>query len=94
MSLVPHRRSWLSDMGASTLVVYLIHGFPIRYADFEDWARWLPASPALSLLIVVSLAVGLALLIAWPPVAGRLNYLVDPVNSLVKFPFRARTPAR
>ena len=84
MSLIPHRRTFLTDMGAFSLVVYLLHGFPVRYADYEDHARWLPSNDVLSLVIVVALAVALAVLLAWPPLARRLTYLVDPVNSLWK----------
>ena len=95
LSLVPQRRTFLTDMGAYTLVVYLMHGFLIRYADFEDWARYLPANDVASLVIVVVLAVAWALLLGWPPVASKLNYLVDPVNSLWKPAFLAKkAPAR
>ena len=81
---------FLTDMGAYTLVVYLLHGFLIRYADFEDWARFLPANDWASLVIVVVLAIGWALLLAWPPVASKLNYLVDPINSLWQPKFLAK----
>ncbi|MGI8645672.1 MAG: acyltransferase family protein [Nocardioides sp.] len=84
LSLIPQRRTFLSDMGAFSLVVYLMHGFFVRYAGYQDWDSYLPDSPLLSLIVVVVLAVLLALLLAWPPVAQRLNYLVDPVNSVVK----------
>ncbi len=90
LSLVPQRRTFLTDMGAYTLVVYLLHGFLIRYADFEDWARFLPASDLASLVIVVVLAIAWALLLAWPPVASKLNYLVDPINSLWQPKFLAK----
>lgn len=84
LSLVPHRRTWLSDMGAYSLVVYLMHGFVIRYAEYRGYEGWLPGNAAASLLITVVLAVLLALFLAWPPVASRLNYLVDPVNSVLR----------
>lgn len=84
LSLIPQRRTFLSEMGAFSLVVYLFHGFVVRYATYRDLDRFLPDSPLLSLVVVTLLAVGLALLLAWAPVATRLNYLVDPVNTVVK----------
>ena len=92
MSLIPARRTFLTAMGAYSLVVYLMHGFPVRYADYHDWSRFLPANDYAALVIVVALAVGLALLLAWPPVASRLNYLVDPVNSVLRRRARSTTP--
>lgn len=84
LSLIPQRRTFLSDLGAYSLVVYLFHGFFVRYANYQGWDAYLPDSPLLSLVIITGLAVALALLLAWPPVASRLNYVVDPVNSVVK----------
>ena len=84
MTLVPHRRSILSDMGAYSLVVYLMHGFFIRYVEYLGYEEWMPDNAALALLITVVLGVLLALFLAWPPVASSPNYLVDPVNSVLK----------
>jgi len=96
LALVPHRRSILSDMGAYTLVVYLLHGFVLRFAEYRGFEKWLPDSPALAILVTVVLAVALALLLAWPPLARRLAYLVDPVNSFwkSKLPFKLGQPTR
>ena len=91
MSLIPARRTFLTEMGAYSLVVYLLHGFPVRYADYHDWSRFLPANSFFALVIVVVLAIALALLLAWPPLARRLNYLVDPINSILKHRARAKT---
>ena len=84
LSLIPQRRTVLSDMGAFSLVVYLFHGFFVRYARYRDLDRFLPDNALAALVVVTVLAVGLALLLAWQPVATRLNYAVDPVNSVVK----------
>jgi fucose 4-O-acetylase-like acetyltransferase len=83
LSLVPRRRSFLSAMGASTLVVYLLHGFVIRLLEARGYADWMPDDEWATLAITVAFAVSLALLLAWPPVAGRLNALVDPVNTVL-----------
>lgn len=81
LALVPRRAGWFSRMGAATLVVYLGHGFPIWFAKSTGWFEWTVDRPLLGLVVVTAWAVGLALLLAWPPVASRLFWLVDPVGS-------------
>ncbi len=96
LSLIPRRRSFLTAMGAGTMVVYLLHGFVIRYVEAQGYEDWMPANEWLTLAITVTLAVLLALLLASPPVAGRLNVLVDPVNNLLALRRKAderRAPA-
>ncbi len=83
LSLIPSRRSFLTAMGAWTMVVYLFHGFVIRYVEARGYEDWMPGSNLLALAITVAFAVALALLLASPPVGRRLNVLVDPVNSLL-----------
>jgi fucose 4-O-acetylase-like acetyltransferase len=81
LAVIPRRRSWFTDMGAATMVVYLFHGFFIRsakYAGFPDWAadhgEW-------TLWVTIAGAVCVALFLAWPPVARRLTWFVDPIGS-------------
>ncbi len=94
LSLIPRRRTFLTDMGAYTMVVYLFHGFLVRYAEYEEWARFLPSNDWASLVIIVVLAVAWGLFLGWPPVAKKLNYLVDPVNSLFTPKFAAKQALR
>ena len=83
LSLVPRRKFFLTAMGAWTMVVYLLHGFVIRYVESRGYEDEMPGDSWLSLFITVAFAVALALLLGWPAVARRLNVLVDPVNSLI-----------
>lgn len=83
LTLVPRRRSVLSDMGAWTMVVYLLHGFVIRLLEAQGYADWMPADEWATLAVTAVVGVALALLLGWPPVASRLTVLVDPVNSLL-----------
>jgi fucose 4-O-acetylase-like acetyltransferase len=81
-ALVPRRGGWFARMGAATLVVYLCHGFVVKgagYAGIEDLLS--AGSPWWSLLWLTAAAVLVALVLAWPPVATRLNLVVDPVGS-------------
>lgn len=93
LALIPRRRSFLTAMGGYTLVVYLCHGFIVRGLEYAGWAEVLPAShPWVSIAITTVLAVGIALLLAWRPVAERLLWVVDPVNSVLQHR-RARADA-
>ena len=50
----------------------------VSYTGFEGWAD---GHAATALLVTTVLAVPVALLLAWPPVAGRLSVVVDPVGA-------------
>lgn len=84
-AIVPRVRGWFTALGPATLVVYLFHGFPIlalRYAGFPDWAE------THYVVAFVGLTVGsvlLALFLAWPPVARRLNVAVDPIGTYTRW---------
>ena len=84
LALVPRRGGWFSQMGAATLVVYLGHGFVIRYAEAEGWFAWSADRPVTGLVVVTASAVALSLFLAWPPVAQTLFWLVDPVGTWQK----------
>ncbi|MFC6287549.1 acyltransferase family protein [Nocardioides sp. GCM10027113] len=80
LSLVPRRGGWFTRMGTWTLVVYLFHGFPVKgaaYAGYEAIGAW---GAVVGILVTTLLAVGLALLLAWEPLASRLNLVVDPIG--------------
>lgn len=78
--LVPRRQGVLSAMGAYTMGVYLLHGFPIRYVESLGWEEWMPGDSWTSVLLTSGAAVLLALVLAWPPVARRLEWVVDTTN--------------
>ena len=80
----PRRASWFSRLGAATLVVYLFHGFFVKAAQYADLGQWTVAHPRQGLLVTSALAVVLALALAAPPVARRLNVLVDPVAACLR----------
>jgi fucose 4-O-acetylase-like acetyltransferase len=98
LALIPSRLTWYSRMGSQTLVVYLCHGFFVRYVEYAGWLDWAPGHDGLALVTVTSLAVALALLLASPPIAARLVWLVDPVGSArrsrLPWPGAARPVAR
>ncbi len=85
LAVVPRRRSWFTDLGAATMVVYLFHGFFIKLAAWwlhGHHPEWTTTYADRALWPGLALAVALALALAWPPVARRLAWLTDPIGSL------------
>ena len=78
LTLVPRISGWFTRMGAFTLVVYLVHGFFVLGAEYAGLPGWADDRPVLSFVLVSAAALGLALLLAWRPLASRLQHLVDP----------------
>jgi fucose 4-O-acetylase-like acetyltransferase len=80
--LVPRGRSWFTELGAATLVVYLFHGFAVRFGEYAGWKDWSGQHPVVSLVVTTASATGLALFLASPPLRRALTWAVDPVNSV------------
>lgn len=78
LALVPRVRGWFTEMGAATMVVYLGHGFFQKAAEFAGVDSWVIAHPVVGFLVITAAALGVALLLAWQPVAHRLQAVVDP----------------
>lgn len=79
-ALVPRVHGWFTRMGAWTLVVYLFHGFVIKGAEYAGYGGWADDHPVVAFGLTSVAAVGLALLLAWRPVAVLLNDAVDPLG--------------
>ena len=80
LALVPRLDGWFTRMGAWTLVVYLFHGFAVKGASYAGYGGWAQDHLAVSLPLTTLLAVGVALLLAWRPVASVLDHAVDPLG--------------
>ncbi|MFL6159208.1 MAG: acyltransferase family protein [Marmoricola sp.] len=91
-ALVPRGRSWFSTLGSATLVVYLFHGFFILLARYRGFPAWADQHLALAFVLATASAVGVALALAAPPVARRLNVAVDPLGALER-KVRAKAPS-
>ena len=89
LALVPRVSGWFTRMGAATLVVYLFHGFVIKSAEYAGYPGWPADHVAVSLVVTSLVAAGLALLLAWPPVAKVLNHAVDPFGTAERHVKRA-----
>src|SRR4029078_12277659 len=49
MSLVPRGRSWFTTLGSAKRVVYLFHGFAVKYVDYAGWLDVGESQPTLAL---------------------------------------------
>lgn len=78
LALVPRTAGRFARMGRWTLVVYLCHGFVLKAAEYLAWPDWTQQHPLPGFLLTTAAAAGLALALASPPVARRLEVLVDP----------------
>lgn len=81
-ALVPRAGSWFSRLGAATLVVYLFHGFFVLAAQYEGYPAWAEANAAVAVVVTLVGAIALSLALAAPPVARRLDVVVDPLGAL------------
>jgi fucose 4-O-acetylase-like acetyltransferase len=80
LALVPRVTGWFTRMGTWTLVVYLFHGFAVKAAEYAGYGAWADAHAVVSFGLTTAAGVLLALLLAWRPVASRLNDVVDPLG--------------
>ncbi len=78
LALVPRAGGWFARMGAYTLVVYLFHGFVVKGVGYTGFPGWAVDHPDLSLALTSVAGLLLALLLAWRPLASRLQDAVDP----------------
>jgi fucose 4-O-acetylase-like acetyltransferase len=84
VALVPHRDGWFARMGSASLVVYLLHGFFVKAAEYAGLPGWAADHPVLALPVVTVGAVLLALALASRPLVHSVTPVVDPVETVVK----------
>lgn len=84
LSLVPRRHHWFTSLGTATLVVYLFHGFFIRLAGHLGYTEWIQAQGDWALPLTLLGAAIVATVLATPPVASRLVWLIDPFTEARK----------
>ncbi|MEU0991492.1 acyltransferase family protein [Streptomyces sp. NPDC005953] len=79
LSWVPRRRTWFTVLGVGTICGYLLHGFPLKAAEYAgvfDTYDWLSDPAGEVLLTVVTAA--LVTLMCTPPVRRALRWATEP----------------
>lgn len=79
LALIPRRRSWITGLGAATMVVYLFHGFVIRATEATGVLGFSSDAPLLALAVTAVGGAAVSALLASPPVSRRLAPLTDPL---------------
>ena len=80
LALVPTRRTWVSGLGAASLVVYLGHGFFVLAAEYAGFETWAADHSVVSWPLATLVAVVVSVALAWRPVAKQLDKVVTPVS--------------
>jgi fucose 4-O-acetylase-like acetyltransferase len=88
LSLCPSRHTWFSGLGAATLYAYLLHGFPVKLAEYEGWyqAGWLHSAAGIA--VPMALAVLLTPALTTRPVRRALRWAVEPTLAWAFTPLR------
>ncbi|MFD2079788.1 acyltransferase family protein [Actinopolymorpha cephalotaxi] len=78
LALVPSKKTWFTALGAITLYVYLLHGIPVKVADYLGGYDHPALHTTLGVLAVAVAGVLLAGLLSTPPVRAAVRWAVEP----------------
>lgn len=84
LCVIPRAQHWFTAMGAWTMGVYLLHGFVVRGLEWRGYADWMPEDPWAAAWLTIAFGTALALVLAWPPLASRLAWVVDPLTTATR----------
>lgn len=91
-SWVPGRRLWISGLGATTLYVYLLHGFLIKSSEYGGWYDNDFVHTPTGEITVTLIAAAVAVLLGTPPFRALFRFAFEP---RMEWAFRKRsTPPR
>ncbi|MCD0451176.1 acyltransferase family protein [Actinocorallia sp. API 0066] len=78
LAVVPRGRHWFTGFGAATVSAYLLHGFVIKYAQFQGWDHlpWLRNGWGLAGTVVFAVVLGTALCTS--PVRNMFRWALEP----------------
>ncbi|ANW20216.1 acyltransferase family protein [Streptomyces clavuligerus] len=79
LAWVPRRRTWLTALGAGTVCGYLLHGLPLKAAEYGGLFEALPQlGEPVGLVLVSLLAAAGVTLMCTPPVRRALRWATGP----------------
>ena len=85
LAVIPRRRTWFTDMGAASLIVYLFHGFFIKEAQYLGYPEWCAEHGEWTIWPTIAGAVALSVFLACRPVSSRLTWVADPIGSVSRY---------
>lgn len=77
-SWVPGRRLWITGLGATTLYVYLLHGFLVKGAEYAGWYDHAFVHTPRGEAVVTLIATAAALLLGTPPFRAVFRFALEP----------------
>lgn len=83
LAVIPRRRHFFTAMGAASMVIYLFHGFLVKWAKGNEWRELFPEDETAAVLVVIAASLALAFVLGSPWVARWLGLLADPWNQVV-----------
>ncbi|WP_225832161.1 acyltransferase family protein [Streptomyces sp. NK08204] len=75
---VPRRRTWFTALGAGTLYGYLLHGFLVKYSDFQGWFDRPALHRPLGEAAVTLFAAATITLLCTKPVQRVFRFVMEP----------------
>ncbi|MGH3488086.1 MAG: acyltransferase family protein [Actinopolymorphaceae bacterium] len=78
LALVPRGRTWFSGLGMATLYVYLLHGLPVKLADYAGWYDHPALHTVAGIAAVGAVGIVLALVLSTPVVRRLTGWAVEP----------------
>ncbi|MER5913448.1 acyltransferase family protein [Streptomyces sp. NPDC001982] len=75
---VPRRKTWFTALGAGTLYGYLLHGFLIKYGDYQGWFDHAALHRPLGEILVTLLAGAAVTLLCTKPVQRVFRFAMEP----------------
>ncbi|MFE0514821.1 acyltransferase family protein [Streptomyces sp. NPDC058964] len=75
---VPRRKMWFTSLGAGTLCGYLLHGFLVKYADYQGWFDHASLHRPLGEIAVTVAAAAVVTLLCTTPVRRVFRFAMEP----------------
>ncbi|MFF4396878.1 acyltransferase family protein [Streptomyces sp. NPDC001480] len=75
---VPGRTTWFTALGAGTLCGYLLHGFLVKFADYQGWFDHAALHRPLGEILVTVTAAAVVTLLCTAPVRRVFRFAMEP----------------
>ncbi|GLY89150.1 acyltransferase family protein [Actinoallomurus iriomotensis] len=88
LTMVPARQTWFTNLGATTLYAYLLHGFATKLMEYMGWydTPFLHTLPGIAVTALTGAV--LATILCTPPVRWLMHWALEPDMSWAFVPLR------